>query len=291
MPGCSDNYGETNFVLPEGETVDLTCNATGVPIPVVTWYKQFKPIKDYTDGYFAGGRILPGETLRLKNVSRFCGGRYECIAENGVPPNATKVFHITVEFPPEVSLTNKRLGQSVGRETLLECRVAASPHANIYWTRERQDLPLHKTNKYVTNVYNDGEHEKTLSLNIIDITKEDFGSYTCHASNRLGQDSETMFLYENIKVTEPTVTTPPYRTHQPVRPVSPPRDSSFVNTPHYHSGNDQPGQYSESVYYNYNSKNSSPEQLVAHARMLMGMLLIWILKQIQTLQNHFFEIK
>ena len=42
-----DWTGSTIKVL-EGATVELVCNATGVPIPVVTWFRQADSLMDYT---------------------------------------------------------------------------------------------------------------------------------------------------------------------------------------------------------------------------------------------------
>lgn len=38
-----------------------------------------------------------GEVLILHNITRYCDGLYECNAENGVPPFATKSFEVIVE--------------------------------------------------------------------------------------------------------------------------------------------------------------------------------------------------
>ena len=97
-----------------------------------------------------------------------------------------------VSVSPEVRITTKRLGQAIGKETLLECKVSASPHATIEWTRNGTKIHSYR---YRTELFNDGKHGKTLTLNIMDIEPEDFGHYTCHASNPLGRDSETMILY------------------------------------------------------------------------------------------------
>lgn len=86
------------------------------------------------------------------------------------------------------------MGQAIGKETILQCKVSASPHESIVWKKNGSALPLHMY-KYWTELYDEGHHEKTLHLNIIDIDQDDFGFYTCHASNNLGRDSETMFLY------------------------------------------------------------------------------------------------
>lgn len=56
-----------------------------------------------------------------------------------------------------------------------------------------------QSHKYFRNLYEEEDHLKILSLNIINIEKEDFGNYTCHASNTLGDDSESILLYGKHK--------------------------------------------------------------------------------------------
>ena len=96
---------------------------------------------------------------------------------------------------PEVRVASRKLGQSIGRETILECRVSSSPHAIMMWMKNGSEVPIHLY-KYSTIIYDEDErHEKTLALHIIDIDKGDYGYYRCVASNRLGTDDETMLLY------------------------------------------------------------------------------------------------
>ena len=96
---------------------------------------------------------------------------------------------------PEVRVASGKLGQSIGRETILECRVSSSPHAIMMWMKNGSEVPIHLY-KYSTIIYDEDErHEKTLALHIIDIDKSDYGYYRCVASNRLGTDDETMLLY------------------------------------------------------------------------------------------------
>ncbi|XP_045216150.2 opioid-binding protein/cell adhesion molecule homolog [Mercenaria mercenaria] len=245
-PEILEYWTSTEIEVIEGTTVDLMCNATGVPIPVVTWYKQSNLLKgaDQNDG--GEESTLIGEVLILHNISRYCDGIYECNAENGVLPMATRKFEVTVLFPPEVDVPTKRIGQSIGKETILQCKVSASPQESIVWTKNGSALP--QKYKYWTQLYDEGHHEKTLNLNIIDIDKDDFGYYTCEASNTLGRDSETMILYEYKIITQPRprITTPPWR---PSPRTSQDYDPNII-TPHYYPGSR--GQVG-SVYYNYNS--------------------------------------
>ena len=60
-----------------GSSVNLTCKATAIPRPVITWYKDGQPVtRDNITGV-NGIMLLP-----LKNVQPHDQGEYWCEAEN-----------------------------------------------------------------------------------------------------------------------------------------------------------------------------------------------------------------
>lgn len=85
------------------------------------------------------------------------------------------------------------MGQTVGKETMLECKVTAFPQAVSIWKFQNQDL--FNSLKHRIDVYQDRGHMLTLSLRIPNVTRDDFGQYSCYASNGFGMDEETMTLY------------------------------------------------------------------------------------------------
>ncbi|XP_060592717.1 limbic system-associated membrane protein-like isoform X1 [Ruditapes philippinarum] len=139
-----------------------------------------------------------GEVLIIHNVSRYCDGTYECVAYNNVEPAVTRQIKVFVEFAPEVSLPTKRLGQFLGRETILDCEITAYPHAIMNWRKGEEDIDFFNKEKYQVELYsgNDESTRKTLSLRVRDIHEEDYGEYTCYAENKIGSDKETMLLYD-----------------------------------------------------------------------------------------------
>ncbi|KAJ8304704.1 hypothetical protein KUTeg_018287, partial [Tegillarca granosa] len=101
--------------------------------------------------------------------------------------------------PPEVELNNQRLGQFLGKETILVCKISASPQAVSVWKKgvrriEKQSNGNVNAN-YRPEIYEENDYRVTLYLRIRVITSIDFGNYTCEASNGLGSSSATMELY------------------------------------------------------------------------------------------------
>lgn len=99
--------------------------------------------------------------------------------------------------PPEIRLPNKKIGQSRGKETILECIVQAYPIGVTEWKRNGKKID--QSWKYRSEVYEDDRITITLSLRIMDIGVEDYGIYTCEAENLLGGDAEEMQLYGEME--------------------------------------------------------------------------------------------
>lgn len=174
----------------EGKDVELTCKATGIPNPNITWF--VKPLTaEETKEYLN----IEGPTLYIDNIKRYQSGRYVCLAYNGVPPATTREMLVQVQYVPIVRLLNTRLGQILGKETILECSVTSHPRAKITWIKNGVQIP--HSYKYRQELY-PGKHPDayTFTLQILYINKHDYGDYTCEAENRMGRERATMTLYE-----------------------------------------------------------------------------------------------
>ena len=105
--------------------------------------------------------------------------------------NLTQCVLLVVK--PEITLPNRRLGQGLGRETILECIITAFPQAVTYW--EKGGRQVTSSLKHRIEAYDEGDNTLVLSLRINDLEDSDYGEYKCIASNSLGKDAEVMFLY------------------------------------------------------------------------------------------------
>lgn len=168
--------------LKEGDTANLTCNATGYPEPTITWYRENEAI----------GR--QGPYLLVHNITRYCSGTYTCHAFNGVGPAVSQVFSINVHFQPEVKVLNKILNQDLEKETILQCEISASPQAIVNWRKGDHIFTANSYRRITTDIYEKDNYITVLRLIFQKLTMSDFGDYICEASNRLGKDQETMQL-------------------------------------------------------------------------------------------------
>jgi len=97
---------------------------------------------------------------------------------------------------PEIYLPNRRIGQWRRRETILECVITAFPHAVNYWAKDGRRLTGGaSSSKHQVEVYDETSHRLTLSLRVHVADDDDFGEYTCVASNSLGKVQKVMTLY------------------------------------------------------------------------------------------------
>lgn len=109
-------------------------------------------------------------------------------------PNLNQTMFTDFYFivAPEIYLVPKRLSQSIGKETIFDCRITANPHIYSAWLRNGDEIE--NNYKYQVELYTENKNTITLSLRIKLIGPEDFGKYACRASNKLGNDEEATIL-------------------------------------------------------------------------------------------------
>jgi len=69
-----------------GADIKIECRASGLPQPVISWFKHGKPNRFLTSGDF----------LELYDVQHTSAGFYECTADNGIDKPMKKIFRIDV---------------------------------------------------------------------------------------------------------------------------------------------------------------------------------------------------
>ncbi|KAM4676290.1 contactin-1 [Discoglossus pictus] len=152
-----------------GSDLIWPCVAKGKPIPSIRWLKN-------------GASYGKGE-LRIRGLTLEDAGMYQCIAENSVgsirASAELKVLALapTFEFNP----MRKKILAAKGGRVIIECKPKAAPKPKYSWSKGTELL----TNNTRMSIWDDG------SLEIINITKLDEGSYTCFVENDRGKANST----------------------------------------------------------------------------------------------------
>lgn len=182
------SLGPSKKVQEDG-SVELACDATGFPIPKITWTRKDGSLLPNGKSSYASSRML------IQKVRREDRGMYVCTADNEVGKPQNKKTYLDVEFSPKIKVPSPRIPQALYHEATLSCEIEAAPSPVVYWK---------KNNKTINN---DGTFhishfaladEKTITqLRVLANTKEEFGRYACSATNRLGDATQDMELYKS----------------------------------------------------------------------------------------------
>ncbi|CAH1248239.1 HMCN2 [Branchiostoma lanceolatum] len=153
--------------LEEGQSTAMQCSAMANPIAGFKWRK---------DG--SSDPEVNGNILTLSEVSRDSEGTYTCEASNtmeGAIETEEASVELIVNYPPSVTVTSGTVTVDENDDVSLSCTADSKPPPTTFTWTDTNGTPL--------NSQRDGF---TLQVTIPDITYQQAGSYTCTASNGVG---------------------------------------------------------------------------------------------------------
>ncbi|XP_044123231.1 hemicentin-1 isoform X1 [Neovison vison] len=165
----------------QGENVELTCNANGIPTPLIQWLKDGKPLNR---SEIERIRVTAdGSTLNIYGALPSNVGKYTCVATNPAGEE-DRIFNLNVYVPPAIRGNKEeaeKLMALVDTSINIECRATGTPPPQINWLKNGLPLPL-------------SSHIRLLSggqvIRIVRAQVSDVAMYTCVASNRAGVDNK-----------------------------------------------------------------------------------------------------
>ncbi|XP_032284072.1 neural cell adhesion molecule 1 isoform X17 [Phoca vitulina] len=194
-------YVENQTAMELEEQVTLTCEASGDPIPTITWRTSTRNISSEEktlDGHMVVRSHARVSSLTLKSIQYTDAGEYICTASNTIGQDS-QAMYLEVQYAPKLQ-GPVAVYTWEGNQVNITCEVFAYPSATISWFRDGQLLP--SSNYSNIKIYN------TPSASYLEVTPDsenDFGNYNCTAVNRIGQESLEFILVQADTPSSPSI--------------------------------------------------------------------------------------
>ncbi|XP_063470056.1 obscurin isoform X4 [Symphalangus syndactylus] len=171
-----------------GETVKLACRVTGTPKPVISWYKDGKPVQ--VDPHHILIEDPDGScALILDSLTGVDSGQYMCFAASAAG-NCSTLGKILVQVPPRFVNKIRASPFVEGEDAQFTCTIEGAPYPQIRWYKD--GALLTPGSKFQTL----SEPRSGLLVLVIRVAgKEDLGLYECELVNRLGSARSSAELH------------------------------------------------------------------------------------------------
>jgi hypothetical protein len=176
--------------LVSGTNDYITCNVTGKPKPMITWYVGTIQI---TEHFIPKYRYsLDRSTLHISSVTTADSGLYKCKAQQSTKYFGTfseSSLEVQVKYGPEwIFYPPTRIMARKGDNIVLTCKVNSEPKSAVEWTKMG---PSNEINWQIEEGYN----SQTLILTIREDL--DYGVYLCTAGNEISSRQRLVYIYAN----------------------------------------------------------------------------------------------
>ncbi|KAM5130008.1 MAM domain-containing glycosylphosphatidylinositol anchor protein 2 [Mantella aurantiaca] len=177
-PNLTVPKGKSPMVAREGDTIELQCQVSGKPKPIIMWSRADKevPMPDGSMQMESYDGIL-----RIVNVSREMTGTYRCQTSqyNGfnVKPREALV-QLIVQYPPAVEPIFQEIRKGLGTSVTMNCRVLRAYPNKVLMYEWRLGNKLLEKGQFDSQDYT----ELTITIH----AKEHYGTYNCSIINEAG---------------------------------------------------------------------------------------------------------
>ncbi|XP_074642490.1 uncharacterized protein LOC141899830 [Tubulanus polymorphus] len=203
-PSLSIIHNKTRIVLKEKDNLNIYCNATGLPKPIVHWTRKLPR----GQSYFPNGQyIIWGDRIYLEGLRQEDSGKYTCHVDNFVSKRRQIEFHVVISDSPKY-LEVFQNGINVGYlktgpwwptpdydlPFTLMCLTKSKSPARIIWFKNGHAIDPKKHGGMEIKTKKGRYNQFQSELYIRRFKNFDLGKYTCRASTMAGSLKYTFKL-------------------------------------------------------------------------------------------------
>ncbi|RXN18375.1 hemicentin-2 isoform X1 [Labeo rohita] len=162
-----------------GSSLILRCEASGIPEPEVTWYRNGLQLAA------GNGLRIERQQLEIVGVQVADGGVYTCKVSN-IAGQVDRTFRVTVHVPPVMEgPLHETLTQNMGSHITLICEASGVPVPSIAWLKDGS--PIESSLQWNWSARGN-------RLELGPLQSSHAGTYTCIAKNSEGQTQKDYSL-------------------------------------------------------------------------------------------------
>ncbi|KAM8798404.1 protein sidekick-1 [Eudromia elegans] len=168
---------ESRILAEAGQDVDILCQAMGVPVPSLGWYKDSVPLGKLQNPRY---KVLLSGGLRIHGLQPEDSGIYQCFASNKAGETQACTYLDVTNIKPAFIRPPVDTTVTEGMTAVLTCEVSGAPKPAIAWKKGNQILASGSVQIPRFILLESG------GLQITPVFLEDAGNYTCYAVNAEG---------------------------------------------------------------------------------------------------------
>ncbi|XP_041942102.1 protein sidekick-1 isoform X2 [Alosa sapidissima] len=158
-------------------TVEIQCQARGVPAPKIEWYKDAVPLSKLNNPRY---KIISSMGLQVRKVHPSDAGIFQCFARNSAGESQVHTYLDVTSMTPAFLRPPSNATVTDGAVATFACQISGAPKPAITWKRDSQILASGSVQIPRFTLLESG------GIQINPVMLQDTGHYTCYAANTEG---------------------------------------------------------------------------------------------------------
>ncbi|KAI4883982.1 hypothetical protein NFI96_003362 [Prochilodus magdalenae] len=166
------------------KSVDIPCQARGVPMPKLEWYKDAVPLSKLNNPRY---KVIPSMGLQVRKLQPNDAGIFQCFARNAAGEmqvhtylDVTRSCVVCSGLAPAFTAPPANITVTDGSAASFTCQVSGAPKPAITWKRDAQILASGSVQIPRFTLLESG------GLQVKPVMLQDTGTYICYAANTEG---------------------------------------------------------------------------------------------------------